>query len=300
MTERRVVLKAAQQLKHEAFVARKAARARAARTRDSVWARRTRGNDFRFELARYRDHAGFFPFDFFLHRDADPTDVDTQSVVPRVVYSTWTGNNPMSRDRARALDDFRRANEDVDHRLVTRDNLDEHLVPEAPLHAAFDSLSENHKSDYLRCYLLHFHGGGYSDVKGATSPWSPVFNGLDQDPDAWVVGYPEPSSQIADNLHDPLRRDLKHNFARLVGNGAFLVRARTALTCEWYAEVLRRLDYHQRDLAEHPARDPFGRNEDYPVTWVGLQGLVFHPLQLKHLAHVRQDVRLTPSFTAFR
>lgn len=299
MTMQVRAMSGARQIKHRGFLVSRAARVQVAGARDALWARRAGATDFELDLDRYRDAAGFFHFDFFLHKNAAPDDVDPQRDVPKAVFSTWTGTNAMSRDRARALDDFRRVNHDVEHHLVTRENLNDYLVPSVPLHPAFEMLSENHKSDYLRCYLLHFHGGGYSDVKSPTANWRDVF-GQFEDPDAWVVGYREPSSQIADNLPDPLRRDLKRNFSRLVGNGAFLVRARTAFTAEWYAEVIRRLDYHHRELAAHPARDPFGRHDDYPVTWVGLQGLVFHPLQLKHLAHVRQDPRLTPSFKAFR
>lgn len=292
-------LRLARQIKHRAFLARRQVILRVTQARDSQWRRTALRTDFEFDLDRYRDHAGFFPFDFFLHRDADHDDVTPDSVVPRIIYSTWTGTNPMSADRSRALQEFCRVNHDVEHRLVTRENLDEILVKDAPLHPAFDLLSDVHKSDYLRCYLMHFRGGGYTDVKGATASWRDAFGAFD-DPEAWVVGYPESSSQIADNLHDPLRHDIKRNFARLMGNCAFIARARTPFTSEWYAEVTRRLDYYYRDLMSHPAQDPFGRNSDYPVTWVGLQGLVFHPLQLKHMDHLRKSDLLTPSFDRFR
>lgn len=205
----------------------------------------------------------------------------------------------MSANRVRCWDQFQRANPDLEHVLVTADNVGDFVVPGRPLHGSYDALSAVHQSDYLRAYLMHVHGGGYTDIKEATQPWSPAFGAFD-DPGAWIVGYPEATSDIADNLHGPLRRDIKRHHATLVGNGAFIVRPGTPLTAEWLAEVHRRLDYHSRDLERSPAVDPYGTEGDYPVTWVGLQGLVLHPLQLKYLTHVRQDSALTPSFSDFR
>jgi hypothetical protein len=268
--------------------------------RDALLRARSSLRPFDFQVDRYRDHAGFFPFDFFLQRDAPIPDAPPQNVVPRVVYSCWMGTNKMSPDRLAAYRSFARVNPELEHILVTRENVSGFIVAGHPLHPSFDHLSDVHKSDYLRCYLLHFHGGAYTDVKAPTSPWRDVFDRVDSDPDAWLVGYPESTSEIASNLHGPLGRDLQRHHARLAGNCAFIVRAQTPLTREWYDELLRRMDYHQRDLAQFPALDPFGTNRGYPVTWIGLQGLVLLPLQLKHLRHVRVDRRLTPSFEHFR
>jgi len=146
---------------------------------------------------------------------------------------------------------------------------------------------------------MHFHGGGYSDIKAAQHGWAPSFAAFD-DPDVWVVGYPEIEYDICANLEGRLGRDVRASWSRLVGAGAFIVRPRTLFTAQWYEEVLRRVDYHSRDLATHPATDPFGEAGGYPVTWIALASLIFHPLQLKYMPHVRQDTRLLPVLTHYR
>ncbi|MFC9717973.1 hypothetical protein, partial [Micrococcus luteus] len=60
-------------------------------------------------------------------------------------------------------------------------------------------------------------------------------------------------------------------------------------TAEWLNEVERRLDYYHRDLRSHPARDPYGREGGYPITWIGIGADVYQPLQLKYLNHVEVD-----------
>ena len=59
----------------------------------------------------------------------------------------------------------------VDLVLVTPDNLGEWLVDDSPLHPAYEDLSLIHRSDYLRGYLMHHHGGGYIDIKQPLGSW---------------------------------------------------------------------------------------------------------------------------------
>lgn len=62
-------------------------------------------------------------------------------------------------------------NSGVEVKLITPKNLNNYLLPDFPLHPAYDYLSLVHKSDYLRCYFMHFHGGGYSDIKPNYKNW---------------------------------------------------------------------------------------------------------------------------------
>ena len=48
---------------------------------------------------------------------------------------------------------------------MTPANLQDWVVAGHPLHPAYNDLSLVHRSDYLRAYLLHHHGGGYCDLK---------------------------------------------------------------------------------------------------------------------------------------
>ena len=48
---------------------------------------------------------------------------------------------------------------------MNRENLSSWIAEKSPLHPAYNYLSSVHKADYLRCYLMHHHGGAYSDIK---------------------------------------------------------------------------------------------------------------------------------------
>lgn len=109
-----------------------------------------------------------------------------------------------------------------------------------------------------------------------------------------VIGYPEYSRAHIAALETRAGADLRHRFAHVAGNGAFIARAGTPFTTLWLDEVDARLRYYDAALRRHPATDPFGRNDGYPVPWSCLQGQVFQPLQLKFGDHVTLDPRLRP------
>jgi hypothetical protein len=80
------------------------------------------------------------------------------------IYVFWTGDNDMSSNRIKCLEDLKKRSE-ANVILVNNKNLHEYILKSNPLHPSYGYLSETHKSDYLRTYFMHFHGGGYSDVK---------------------------------------------------------------------------------------------------------------------------------------
>lgn len=287
-------------VKHHVMVLRKRLRPRAVATRDAVYRRRATRGAFVYDDDDYRDPRGYHSFDHFLDRDAPPEMVSADPLEPpRVLYVLWTGDNEMSDARRAGVESIMRTNPDLDVRLVTPDNLDEHVVPGHPLHPAYEHLSLVHRSDYLRCYFMHHVGGGYTDVKRPREPWSPVWSAF-ADPDVWMVGQPEVDSDLVANLHGRLGRDVRRQFSRLSINSSFVMRPRTPLTAEWYDEVQRRMDYYSRDLERFPAVDPMGVGGGYRVTWIALQSQVLHPLQLKYLAHVRTDERLSVDLHSYR
>lgn len=286
-------------LKHTGFVARKKLRPRAIEVRDFAFRRYDRVRPYRFDLDRYRDPRGSYPFDFFLHRSPEADMLSPGLPPPHVIRCFWTGDNPLTPNRVRGLDILRADNPTTPVDLVTPERVARLVVDGHPLHPAYEFLSAVHRSDYLRAYVSHHRGGGYSDIKPSGASWESAFEQF-SDPQVWFVGYPEVDSDICANLGGRLVSDLQRHFASLCGNGAFVVRPRTPLTAEWLAEVHRRLDYHLADLQRHPATDPYGTNADYPVTWIGIMSNVLHPLQLKYLPHLRHAPELTPSFTDYR
>jgi len=54
---------------------------------------------------------------------------------------------------------------DVPVILITSKNFPSFIKQTHPIHKSFELLFGNHKSDYVRAYLLHHYAGGYHDIK---------------------------------------------------------------------------------------------------------------------------------------
>lgn len=219
---------------------------------------------------------------------------------PRRIFCLWTGDNAMSPNRSRAMDEIRMVNEpDVEVVLVTPRNLADWVVPQWPLHASYENLALIHRSDYLRTYLMHHHGGGYSDVKAARHAWGPMFERINQDPAAWLLGYREVSYRYVAPASPTLQRRLRLHHARLLGNGAYVVKPRTPFTLAWLTEAESRLDRWAEPLAESPG-EVYGGPPGYPLPFYGLLGEIFHPLCLRHHDRLRYDARITPQLRDYK
>ena len=94
--------------------------------------------------------------------------------------------------------------------------------------------------------------------------------------------------------------DLHYHWRYLIGNGAFICRSHTKMAAEWHTAVKNRLIAYTEQLKEHPAKDIFGKNEDYPLPWGGMQGEIFHPFCLKYHDRLLKDKALMPSFENYR
>ncbi|MEV7100381.1 hypothetical protein ACIQ00_07845 [Micrococcus luteus] len=287
-----MILSALRKVKHAGFVASKRGRVVAREARfaalTSVGSVVASVRPYSFEGSNYRRS--------FLNRTVPPT--GSPSELPRRVFVVWTGDNPMTPNRIRNLNRLRR-DLGLPVEVVTPETLDQWLVAGHPLHPAYRDLSLVHRSDYLRAYLMHHHGGGYVDLKAPRHSWDPVFAEADADPDAWLTGFRELSAASVVRLSGRLGHDLALHHRRLVGTAAFIVRSHTPLTAEWLREVERRLDYLAPQAAEHPGGIR-GEVVGYPVSWTDLLGKVFQPLQLKYLDHVRVDDRLLLDFTDYQ
>lgn len=238
--------------------------------------------------------------------------------VPRRVFVAWFGP-PMPVRRIENLESIQ-GHVGVDTVVISEQTLDRWLVPGVPLHPSFDRLSAVHQADYLRCYLMHHHGGGYADLKPVTADWRPEFDRLDAGHDIWALGYREVGRHGVGSMGSerirvfrPLHaawwryRWLQLNHRRLIGVCAFLFRPRTALTAAWWAELNRRLDGFAAPLASHPARHPRdhegfevdGRPSGYPIPWSALLADILHPLALRHRRRILRTLP-PPRFTDYR
>jgi len=223
-----------------------------------------------------------------------------------VVYTFWFGP-PMSGDRAEAFAQLEAGLGDgVRVVLVTAENLMAFEVEGCPFHPAAvaglwddvddadatsaaasaaprnaGGLSAIHRSDYLRGYFMHHHGGGYHDVKPpGAGTWDAYFALLGSygraSEDIWMLGPRETrtgdvgccerfaaealaldhpwerldGSTAASVLErggcsgpvGPLCRAVMEAYAELDTNGIYIMRARTPLTAGWHGSVSRRLD----------------------------------------------------------
>ena len=195
--------------------------------------------------------------------------------VKPVVYCFWTGDNPMSPNRVKALNTMRE-NIGVEIDFIDVAELNRRVGIEN-LHPAYKYLSCNHKSDYLRCYFMNHFGGGYSDIKHFTknNNWKEQFDLINSDLKIEVIGSKEiPSgSPILEYNNEP-------NLSKLLSNGWFICRKNTDFTREWYKRVCKILDNRMDDLIKYPATEPFG-GKSYKLRWAELQGEPFHQLLIE-------------------
>lgn len=219
----------------------------------------------------------------------------TPSTAPldRVIYTFWTGDNELTPNRRRSLDAMRRLNEPAGVRveLITPDNLADHLDPSVPLSDLYESLHVVHRSDYLRAYFLHVHGGGYSDIKQPVSAWSGAFDRMDAS-DAWLMGDHKPSCFLTPAFADKrLERLMRWTSPSHVFQCAFIARPQTPLTREWWRLLNDKLEANREALLAHPGTGRFG-GDGYPFAWTAVLGQLIDPLCVKYAEHVTHDASM--------
>lgn len=214
-----------------------------------------------------------------------------------VIYTFWTGNNEMSSDRKYCLDTIvNKSKSQVI--LVTPSNLGEYVLPNKPLHPAYDYLSLTHKADYLRCYFMHHLGGGYSDIKKTSSSWEFAFDDLRRNESTYANGYPELNEDCVAMVGGQLYQYLRANYRKVIGCSAFICKPHTPFTTDWYVYVSSRLDSMLPYLKSSPATHPQekygmminGKMSTYPLQWTEILGNVFHPLCLKYADRIIQTL----------
>jgi hypothetical protein len=221
---------------------------------------------------------------------------------PRI-FCFWTDSNLMSDVRNSALSSI--TNTQLQVIFVDNTNLSSWVLDSAPLHPAYKYLSSVHKADYLRCYFMHYFGGGYSDIKVLENSWLQSYKDL-KDSDNLINGYKEVNCFETARGRGILKDCwLALNFFRVIGNGAFICKSNTSFTSEWLHGVNKVLDQKYKLLVKNPAQDPRdfylkvlndGTISNYPLNWSEILGGVFHPLCLKYSKQVLQTLP-TPDFS---
>lgn len=199
------------------------------------------------------------------------------------IYCTWTGTNPMPPKR---LECFRKLCESTDCEIVciTPSNLNQFVLSEHPLHSAYPYLSETHKADYLRCYLMHFYGGGYTDIKLQSGSWKKAFDDLYLS-DAIANGYPVSEGHTAPSCMG--------YWKQLIGTNALICKPRTPFTHAWYSALISVLDNALEDLRKNPSTYPQAAKWDgrgYPLEWTATNSDIFHKIAIEFLPNILRTV----------
>lgn len=287
------LLRAAKTAKHTGFLLVKSTRRGTSELRTTYRdiagrIRAAHGKPFRYEPGRYART--------FLEL---PEPAHTERLdVPQVIFTIWLGP-PMSPRRQASLDSLRRMNPHLDVRLITEENLGQYLLPEHPLHPAFPFMSAVHQSDYIRLYLMHFHGGGYSDLKPARRSWQRSFDRM-TDHRILVTGYREVSTNYIGWAPRQLGDDLAVYYRQLAGPSAFIMRPRSIFTASFYREFLRRVDYCDLGFRLSSATNPYNLPASYPLWWGELMGDILHGLSLKYHDRIYFDEDIRPVLRNYR
>lgn len=271
----------ARQTKHRAFVAYKNWRFPISLRLEPLHRRLYQAHPYVYDEQDFAD-LGLGPLAPPAPERADPID--------RVIYTFWTGHNELTPNRQRNLDELRRLNEPLGIRvaLVTPDNLSDFVVPEVPLSDLYESLHVVHRADYLRAYLLHVRGGGYSDIKAPASDWAGAFDRMDASP-AWLSGDFKPSRYLTPAFTDRrLERLMRRTSPTHVFQCAFIARPATPLTSEWWTLLNEKVEANREALLAHPGEGRFG-GPGYPLAWTSILGQIIDPLTVKYAPRVAHD-----------
>jgi len=226
-------------------------------------------------------------------------------VQSNTIFCMWAGTNPMSSQRIQALWSIYN-NTRCPVVYINHQSLRDWEKPEYPYHPAFECLSDTHKSDYVRCYLMHHYGGGWADIKHTSADWRPHFAEL-RSSNALALGYQEIPDGIP-HIKGPLGDELRANYKENIGLCAFIFKRDSELTAMWLQSLHEILDSLHDKLKNSPSthpqdsiemRLPCGRNSTYPVSWSGILGDIFHPLMYKNRKKILQG-HINPLFYGYR
>jgi hypothetical protein len=226
------------------------------------------------------------------------------------IFVIWIGDNPINEIRQNALNSI------PGHTLITRDNLNEYVLKDFPLHPAFQYLSTVHKSDYLRCYLMHHYGGGYSDVKHNTVDWAAGFEHIKNNPELMVMGVKTTFGHLYAGIEEwdkTTKSNILGNSDKLFCMCWFICKPYTQFTTQWMEQVDTKLDSFLEALKVHPAKyirecniphlgyslpQPFwessaGEHRHYPLSWNLILSQIVFPLQIKFLRNIDNTIMKT-------
>ena len=193
--------------------------------------------------------------------------------------------------------------------MINSKNINKFILKDHPLHKSYKYLSAIHKADYLRCYLMHHYGGGYSDLKKCTGDWSKHFDRLYRSNNLYAIGLNVKNNfgiAFPEEYNQKQRQNLIKNHDKFIGVGYFIYKKNTPLTNDWYNNLNKRLDYYYPLLKKYPAKYPRessngkicpnwekkakkikNNKTNYPISWNRILGQINYPLQLKYIENIK-------------
>ena len=215
------------------------------------------------------------------------------------IFCMWPGEDKLTPDRATEVFSIL-ANTQRPVIFLTPRSYRLWELPNAPFHPATQFISECHMSDYLRVYLMHHFGGGYSDIKFTFKSWVGAFADLKNDTDALALGFPfdEPGEfGLSKKFTGTVElEDYKANYVPFgIGHSAFIFKRKTSLTEDMLNMLHEFLDEKLPELKENPSKtqkDSFGRIlpdgsiSKYPLDYTEMGPDIFHKALYKHKTRI--------------
>lgn len=208
--------------------------------------------------------------------------------VAKVVWCFWWDGD-LTPNRRVGLELIRK-NLNLPVCLVTKNNIAEFVLKDRPLHSAFSLLSDVHKSDYMRAYLLHCYGGCWSDIKPVAVSYAEAMI-LFSSSDAILMGKPEIEGGAA-AVHSVCGKWMPDEWQSLVATNRWIGRADTLFSAELLESMNEFLSRKHMALLRSPAKGPYDclrpdvnplaiSIPHYPIQWTFI-GDFFHPLVYKY------------------
>lgn len=220
-----------------------------------------------------------------------------------VVWCYWSGK-AMSKNRQLSFDMLTK-NVGVPVFLVTNENIDQIEKINSPFHKSFPYLSDVHKSDYIRIYLLHHYGGGWHDIKATEISFTDVWTEF-IDSEIYMIGHPEREGGPA-TVFDKEKRWMPDYWRDLISVTSWVGKPNTKLSEAMLTGIEALLEEHFEALKKHPAKHSrekkvigksklakifirlknfiTNRNNNYPLPWT-VFGNIFHPLNYQYRNHI--------------
>jgi hypothetical protein len=226
-------------------------------------------------------------------------DIEFINGVPKVVFVCWFGgyhvdNQKMSKYRFEAFKSLVE-NIGVSVILITSKNYTNFIKQNHPIHTSFDLLSGNHKSDYMRAYLLKYYGGGYHDIKHRKECWKECWGDWLFDDNIWILGRRENNKRAIG--YPPNGKHICMHYNKLVTMGWVICKPNTKFTIFLLQKIEEVLDKKYLELLAHPGynsagyyhENPFQMAEEnnYPLRWLEIMGEISHPLMLEFTDHIK-------------